>query len=125
MKLEAKFVFLINALVGLFFGISFFLMPVMTSDMMAIITDAQGYATAQFMGLGFLMTAAFLFGIRNAPHSNDRQFLFVALLLYYLGMISLHVLNHVLTNPVVIIVIAIEAIWAILYLVLFIINMKS
>ncbi|MHA2027524.1 MAG: hypothetical protein ACW98U_16620, partial [Candidatus Thorarchaeota archaeon] len=93
--------------------------------LMGIVTDAQGYATAQFMGLGFMVTAAFAFSYRNVPHSTDRQIVFLALFLSYLSMIVLHILNHTLTNLVVIIAITLEAIWVILYLVLFIINLKK
>ena len=125
LKFEPKYVFLGNAIVAAFFGISFFLMPEMTANMMGITSDAQGYATAQFMGLGFLLTAAFVFTYRNVPHSTDRQIVFLALFLNYLAMIVLHILYHSLSNLVVIIAITIEAIWAILYLVLFIINMKK
>ena len=124
-KIEPKYVFLANCIAGVFFGISFFLMPEMTANMMGIITDPQGYASLQFMGLGFLMVAAFVFSYRNLPHSSDRQIVFLTLFLYYLGMIVLHVLYHLLTNLVVIIAITLEAIWAILYLILFIINMKE
>ena len=125
LNLEAKYVFLGNCIVIAFFGISFFLMPEMTANMMGIVTDTQGYATAQFMGLGFLIVGAFVFTYRNLPHSSDRQIVFLALFLYYLGMIVLHVMYHTLSNLVVIIAIAIEAIWVILYLMLFIINMKK
>ena len=125
LNLEAKYVFLGNCVVALFFGISFFLMPEMTANMMEIFTDAQGYATAQFMGLGFMIVGAFAFTYRNLPHSSDRQIVFLAIFLYYLGMIVLHLLNHSLSNLVVIIAIALEAIWVILYLILFIINMKK
>jgi hypothetical protein len=125
LNLEPKYIFLGNAIVAFFFGISFFLMPEMTANLMGIVTDAQGYATAQFMGLGFMVTAAFAFSYRNVPHSTDRQIVFLALFLSYLSMIVLHILNHTLTNLVVIIAITLEAIWVILYLVLFIINLKK
>ena len=125
MNLEAKYVFLANCIVGVFFGISFFLMPEMTANMMGIFTDAQGYATAQFMGLGFMMVGAFAFTYRNLPHSSDRQIVFLAIFLYYLGMIVLHVMYHTLSNLVVIIAITLEVIFVILYLILFIINMKK
>ena len=125
LNLEPKYVFLANCVIGVFFGISFFLMSEMTSNMMGIVTDAQGYASLQFMGLGFMMVAAFMFTYRNLPHSTDRQIAFLALFLYYLGMIVLHVLYHSLSNLVVIIAIALEGLWVILYLILFIINMKK
>ena len=125
MNLESKYVFLANCVVIAFFGISFFLMPEMTANMMGIFSDAQGYATAQFMGLGFMMVAAFVFTYRNLPHSTDRQIVFLALFLYYIGMIVMHVLYHTLSNLVVIIAIALEVIFVILYLILFIINMKN
>ena len=125
MNLEPKFVFLANCVTAAFFGISFFLMPEMTANMMEIVTDAQGYATAQFMGLGFLVVAAFVFTYRNLPHSPDRQIVFLALFLYYLGMIVLHVLYHQLSNLVVIFAITTEVIFTILYLILFIINLKK
>ena len=73
LNLEAKYVFLANCVVALFFGISFFLMSEMTANMMGIVTDAQGYANLQFMGLGFMVVAAFMFTYRNLPHSTDRQ----------------------------------------------------
>ena len=125
MNLEPKYVFLANCVVIAFFGISFFLMNEMTANMMGIVTDTQGYATAQFMGLSFLMVGAFAFTYRNLPHSTDRQIVFLALFLYYLGMIVMHVLNHTLSNLVFIIAIELEEIWVILYLMLFIINMKN
>jgi hypothetical protein len=125
LNLEPKYVFLVNAIVAAFFGISFFLMPEMTANMMEIFTDAQGYATAQFMGLGFLLAAVFAFSYRNVPHSTDRQIVFLAFFLNYLSMIVLHILYHSLSNLVVIIAITLEAIWVILYLVLFIINLKK
>ncbi|MFW9918551.1 MAG: hypothetical protein ACFFED_03060 [Candidatus Thorarchaeota archaeon] len=125
MNLEPKYVFLGNTITAAFFGITFFLMPEMTANLMGIMTDAQGYATAQFMGLGFLLSAAFVFSYRNVPHSTDRQFVFLALFLYFLFMVVLHVLYHSLTNPVVIVAMIIEGIWVVLYLILFIINMKK
>ncbi len=125
LNLEPKYVFLLNTIAAAFFGVTFFLMPEMTANLMGIITDAQGYATAQFMGLGFLLAGAFVFSYRNAPHSPDRQIVFLALCLYYLAMIVLHILHHQLTNLVVLFAITIEAIQAILYLLLFIMYMKK
>ena len=125
MQLEPKYVFLGNTIVAFFFGISFFLMPEMTANMMGIISDTQGYVALQFMGSSFMVTAAFAFSYRNVPHSTDRQIVFLALFLSYLSMIVLHILYHSLTNLVVIIAVAIEVLWVLLYLVLFIINMKK
>jgi len=125
LNLEPKYVFLVNAIVAAFFGISFFLMPEMTANMMGITSDTQGYAALQFMGLGFLLTAAFVFSYRNVPHSTDRQIVFLAMFLNYLGMIVLHILYHPLSNLVVLIALTLEVIWVIFYLLLFIINMKK
>ncbi len=125
MQLEPKYVFLGNTIVAFFFGISFFLMPEMTANMMEITTDTQGYVALQFMGTSFMVTAAFAFSYRNVPHSTDRQIVFLALFLSYLSMIVLHILYHSLTNLVVIIAIALEVLMVILYLVLFIINLKK
>jgi hypothetical protein len=100
-------------------------MPEVTAGLMGISTDAQGYAALQFMGLCFLVTCAFVFSYRNVPHSTDRQIVFLALFLSYLGMIALHITYHSLSNMVVMFAIAVEAILTILYFVLFIMNMRN
>jgi hypothetical protein len=125
MNLEPKYVFLLNTITAAFFGLTFFLMPEVTAGLMGISTDAQGFAALQFMGLGFLVTGMFVFSYRNVPHSTDRQIVFLGLFLSYLGMIVLHIMYHSLSNMVVIFAIAVEAILTILYLILFIMNMKN
>jgi hypothetical protein len=125
MNLEPKYAFLFNTLTAFFFGLTFFLMPEVTASLMGITTDAQGLAALQFMGLGFLVTGVFVYSYRNIPHSTDRQIVFLALFLSYLGMIVLHILYHSLSNLVVLFAITIETILTILYLVLFIMNMKN
>ena len=125
MKLEPKYVFLLNTISAAFFGLSFFIMPEMTASLMELTTDTQGYVALQFMGLGFLVTAAFAFTYRNVPHSSDRQIVFLTLILSYLAMVVLHILYHSILNPVVIIAMTFETILVILYLILFIINLKE
>jgi hypothetical protein len=88
MQLEAKYVFILNAIEALFFGLSFIIAPIMIMEMVGPTTLVVGVA-GEVLGVhyGIVLTALaiLMLLIRNQPHSDFRQNVFLFFILLWTG----------------------------------------
>jgi len=85
MELEAKYVFILNAIEALFFGLGFIFAPIMIMEMVGpttLVIGVAGEVLGVHYGIVLVALAILMLLIRNQPHSDFRQnvFLFFILL---------------------------------------------
>ena len=114
-ELKLKYVFLINGIIGILFGLMFIFLPDMSGANMGLVTHADDGQPLRFLGATFVSLAILMLGIRNEPNSYIRQVILFMLVFYNIMMVLFHLLFHPLTNPMVWFVIVLCATWAILY----------
>jgi hypothetical protein len=127
-ELEAKYVFIANALVALFFGLGFIFSPNMILEMCGPITGGAGEIMGVHYGIAVTMLAVFMLLIRNQPHSDFRQSVFLYLIFSW-AMTFIYQVYMIYAfgygNPVWITTVAIDFILVVLYGYLYYTNMSS
>jgi len=130
-ELEAKYVFILNAIVMLFFGLSFIFSPYMIMEMCGPTTLVVGVA-GEVLGVhyGIMLTAlaVFMLLIRNQPHSDFRQSVFLSFILLWIVKVSYQVymiFAFGFGNPTWMITIGIGILWLVLYVYQYYTNMSS
>ena len=131
MELEAKYVFILNAIIMLFFGLSFIVSPYMIMEMCGPTTLVVGVA-GEVMGVhyGIMLTAVaiLMILIRNQPHSDFRQNVFLSFILLWIATVIYQIymiFAFGFGNPTWMITIGIGILWLVLYVYLYYTNMNS
>lgn len=122
--MNAKPIFLFTTLVGLFFGISLLLFPKMIFDLLEMSYLDGGPVIARHTGSWIFAAALFAFLIRNEEHSNFRQstFLFFIVAFGLMIVVELYGYFMALTGIMMWAMIALHALFVVLYAYLFITN---
>ena len=89
MQLEAKYVFILNAIVALFFGVSFVIAPTMIMEILrqptTVVIGEGGVVMGVHYGIVLIALAILMLLIRNQPHSDFRQNVFLFFILLWTG----------------------------------------
>ena len=122
--MQAKPIFLLTTLVGLFFGIALFAMPEIIFDLLEMTYLNGGPVIARHTGSWILAAALFAFLIRNEEHSNFRQSTFLFFDIAFALMIVAELYGYLMALAGVMIwaIIALHALFVILYTYLFVTN---
>ncbi|MHA1588346.1 MAG: hypothetical protein ACTSV9_06175 [Candidatus Thorarchaeota archaeon] len=130
MELEAKYVFILNAIVALFFGLSFMFTPIMIMEMVgpALTIGVAGEVLGVHYGIMLVAVAILMILLRNQPHSDFRQSVFLsfivlwtATVIYQVYMISAFGFG----NPMWMVTIGIGILWIVLWVYQYYTNMSS
>ena len=131
MELEAKYVFILNAIVALFFGLSFIFAPRMIMEMVGPATLVIGVA-GEVLGVHYsiMLTAVaiLMLLIRNQPHSGFRQSVFLSFILLWTVKVIYQVymvFAFGFGSPVWMITIGIGILWIVLWVYQCYTNMSS
>ena len=131
MELEAKYVFILNAIVALFFGLSFIFAPRMIMEMVGPATLVIGVA-GEVLGVHYsiMLTAVaiLMLLIRNQPHSGFRQSVFLSFILLWIATVIYQIymiFAFGFGNLVWMITIGIGVLWLVLYVYQYYTNMSS
>ena len=130
MELEAKYVFILNAIVALFFGLSFIFTPIMIMEMVgpALIIGVAGEVMGVSYGIAITAVAILMLLIRNQPHSDFRQSVFLFFILLWTGTFIYQVymvFAFGFGNLMWMTVLAIDILWIVLYIYQYYTNMSS
>jgi len=89
MQLEAKYVFILNAIVALLFGVSFVVAPTMIMEILrqptTLVIGEGGVVMGVHYGIALIALAILMLLIRNQPHSDFRQNVFLFFILLWTG----------------------------------------
>jgi len=132
MEIEAKYVFIINAIEAIFFGLSFVVAPIMVMEMinptLVGIIGVAGEVMSVHYGIALLGLAILMLLIRNQPHSDFRQNVFLFFILLWTGTFIYQVyifFVYSFTSLMMIMTIASEVILVALYAHQFLTNKSS
>ncbi|NHJ14387.1 MAG: hypothetical protein EAX95_11970 [Candidatus Thorarchaeota archaeon] len=122
--MQAKPIFLLTTIVGLFFGISLLLVPEFILDLVEVTYLNGGPVMARHTGSWVLAGALFAFLIRNEEHSGFRQAVFIFFDISFVLMMIVELYGYFMALGGVMLwaIIAIHALFVILYTYLFIKN---
>lgn len=122
--MQAKPIFLLTTVVGLFFGLVLLLVPEMIMDLMEVTYLNGGPNMARHAASWILAASLFAFLIRNEEHSNIRQSAIVMFDLGFLLMtiVELYAFFIAIVNVMMWAIIALHALFVILYTYLFVKN---
>ena len=131
MELEAKYVFILNAIVALFFGLSFIFTPYMIMEMVGpatLVVGVAGEVLGVHYGIMLVAVAILMILLRNQPHSDFRQSVFlsfivlwIATVIYQVYMISAFGFG----SPMWMVTIGIGILWIVLWVYQYYTNMGS
>jgi len=88
MELEAKYVFILNAIEALVFGLGFIFAPIMIMEMIGpttLVLGVVGEVMGVHYGITLVALAILMLLIRNQPHSDFRQNVFLFFILLWTG----------------------------------------
>ncbi len=88
MQLEAKYVFIINAIEALFFGMGFIIAPAMIMEMIGpatLVVGVAGVVLGVHYGITLVAIAILMLVNRNQPHSDFRQNVFLFFIILWTG----------------------------------------
>ncbi|MCK4565897.1 MAG: hypothetical protein KAU48_01175 [Candidatus Thorarchaeota archaeon] len=122
--MQAKPVFLLTTVLGLFFGFMLMFLPEMMMDMNEVTYLEGGPGMAQHAASWILAASVFAFLIRNEEHSNYRQATFIMFSLAFglMTIVELYSFFMAISNVNTWSIIALHALVVILYTYLFIKN---
>ncbi len=131
MQLEAKFVFILNAIVALFFGLSFIFSTKMIMEMCgptSLVVGVAGEALGVHYGITLVVIAILMLLIRNQPHSDFRQSVFLSLIVLWMATVIYQIYMIFVFgfgNLMWMVTISIGILWLVLYIYLYYTNMSS
>jgi hypothetical protein len=122
--MQAKPIFLLTGVIGLFFGISLLLFPEMILNLIEVTFLNAGPAMARHTGAWVLAAGVFVLLIRNEEHSNLRQsvFIFLDIALTLMAVVELLGFFMALGGIMLIVLAALHVLLAIAYTYLYMIN---
>lgn len=122
--MQAKPIFLLTTLVGLFFGIALLLVPEMILDLLEITYLNGGSVMGRHIGSWVLAAALFAFLIRGEEHSTLRQsvFIFYDLAFALMVVAELYAYFMAMAGIMMWVIIGLHALFVILFTYLFITN---
>ncbi|MHA1924919.1 MAG: hypothetical protein ACXABV_14385 [Candidatus Thorarchaeota archaeon] len=122
--MQSKPVFLLTAIVGLFFGISLMLFPEMILDLVEATYLNGGPAMARHAASWILAASVFALFIRDLEHSEIRQAIFVMFDVAFLLMIIAELYSYItgVANVMILTIVALHVLFVLLYTYLFIEN---
>ena len=131
MELEAKYVFILDAIVALFFGLSFIFTPYMIMEMCGpttLVVGVAGEVLGVHYGIMLVAVAILMLLIRNQPHSDFRQSVFLSFILLWIATVIYQIymiFAFGFGNLVWMITIGIGVLWLVLYVYQYYTNMSS
>lgn len=131
MELESKYVFILNGIVAGFFGINFILAPRMIMEMVGpvgIIIGVAGETLGVHYGIALTTLAIFMLLIRNQPHSELRQNVFLFFILLWIGTFIYQlymVFAFGFGGPMWILCLVLDILWTVLFVYQYYINMNA
>ncbi|MFW9975539.1 MAG: hypothetical protein ACFFDQ_09760 [Candidatus Thorarchaeota archaeon] len=122
--MQAKPVFLLTTIVGLFFGITMMIVPSMILDLLGASYLDGGLTMGRHAASWILAAAVFAFLVRNAEHSDTRQAIFILFDLAFILMVVAELFAYftAAVNIMMWAIIALHVLFVILYTYLFITN---
>ncbi len=122
--MQAKPVFLLTTIVGLFFGISLMFVPDMILDLLGASYLEGGLTMGRHSASWILAAAVFAFLVRNVEHSDTRQAIFILFDLAFILMVVAELFAYftAVVSVMVWSIIGLHVLFALLYTYLFITN---
>jgi len=122
--MQAKPIFLLTTLVGLFFGISLMFVPDMILDLLGASYLQGGLTMGRHSASWILAGSVFAYLVRNVEHSDTRQSIFILYDIAFILMVVAEIYAYFIgaVNIMIWAIIALHVLFAILYTYLFITN---
>jgi len=122
--MKAKSIFLLTTVVGLFFGIFLMIFPELMMDMNEVTYLNGGPSMARHAASWILAVAVLAFLIRDEEHSNYRQAVFIMFILGFglMTIVELYAIFMAIAGVMMWGIIALHAVFVIIYTYLFLEN---
>ncbi len=122
--MNAKPIFLLTTIVGLFFGIILMIFPEMIFDLLGITYLNGGPFAGRHTGAWVFAAAIMAFTIRNEEHSALRQSIFIFFALAFLLMVVAEIYSYFMATAGIMVwsLIALHSLFTLLYIYLYISN---
>ncbi len=122
--MQAKPVFILTTIVGLFFGITMMIVPSIILDLLGASYLDGGLTMGRHAASWILAAAVFAFLVRNAEHSDTRQSIFILFDIAFILMVVAELFAYftAAVNVMMWAIIALHVLFALLYTYLFITN---
>ena len=124
-KLNLKYIFLVNAILAVLFGLGFMILPKPIMTMIGFSDGADGPTAMRFFGILVFGVGIIAFGIRNEEHSPVRQTILLGFCSNYTLMTLYHFIFCDLTNLMLWSLIVLHSVFAAIYGYFFVIHMKK
>ena len=121
-ELKLKYVFIVQSVIALLFGLGFMIIPNILLNSMGLPTPADIGEPIRFFGAMVFGLSIVLFAARNEPHSSLRQAIILMAIFSHLPQLIFHILFHPLNNFMVWNIIVLDVIFISLYTYFFIKN---
>ena len=114
-KFQLKYVFIVQGIIGLFFGLGFLFIPNPILNAMGLDTPPDIGEPIRFYGAMVFGVGVLLILIRNEEHSPMRQAVLLSLVCSFFPQMFLHLFFHPLNNFMVINIIGLDVIFTVSY----------